>query len=301
MSLLVTGSIGIDTVEAPTGKVVDALGGSSIYFAYAASFFSPVRLVGVVGEDCPTDFLKPLLKNPQIDMAGLEIRKGSKTFRWHGKYHADVNNRDTVGVELNVLAERGPTIPEQFRDSKYVFLANTNPMLQMELLGQVTRPGLVVADTMDLWISTQRGALMKLLGRIDGIILNDSEAKLLTGEPNVIVAGMAIAEMVRKFVVVKKGEHGSLLFMDKRVCALPSYPTINVIDPTGAGDSFAGAMMGFIAAQDRADVATLRRATAYGTVTASIELEDFSLSKLLRCCRADIDARMTEFQDLVVF
>jgi sugar/nucleoside kinase (ribokinase family) len=257
--------------------------------------------VGVVGEDCPADFLKPLMKNPRIDMSGLEIRKGSKTFRWHGKYHADVNNRDTIGVELNVLAERGPTIPEKFRDSKYVFLANTHPALQLELLGQVTAPSLVVADTMDLWISTERATLLKLLGHIDGIVLNDSEAKLLTGEPNVIVAGVAIAAMVRKFAVIKKGEHGSLLFVGKRVCSLPSYPTSNVIDPTGAGDCFAGAMMGFIADQDRADIPTLRRATAYGTVTASIELEDFSLSKLLRCSRADIDARMTEFQDMVVF
>ena len=240
MSLLVTGSIGIDTVEAPSGRVVDALGGSSVYFAQAASFFSPVRLVGVVGDDCPPDFLKPLRDNDRVDLGGLEVRTGSKTFRWHGRYHEDVNERDTVAVELNVLAERGPTIPTQFRDSRYVFLANTHPALQMELLGQLTAPALVVADTMDLWIDSQRDALAGLLGSIDALVLNDSEARQFTGNPNVIAAGLEIARLVRRFVVVKKGEHGSLLFADGRTWALPGYPTLNVVDPTGAGDSFAG-------------------------------------------------------------
>ena len=301
MSLLVTGSIGIDTVETPTGKVQDVLGGSSIYFAYAASFFSPVRLVGVVGEDCPADFLKPLFDNPRIDMGGLEVRRGSKTFRWHGRYHADVNERDTVGVELNVLAERGPTIPEKFRDSRYVFLANTHPGLQMELLGQLRHPALVVADTMDLWINGERAALTALMGKLDGIVLNDGEAKLLTGTPNVVAAGMEIAKIVRKFCVVKKGEHGSLLFAGGKVHAMPSYPTRDVVDPTGAGDSFAGAMMGHLAAEDKFDVPTLRKAIAYGSVTASIELEDFSLNKLQRTTRPEIDARLREFRELTTF
>jgi sugar/nucleoside kinase (ribokinase family) len=301
MSLLVTGSIGIDTVEAPTGSVVDALGGSSIYFAYAASFFLPVRLVGVVGEDCPADFLKPLHDNPRIDMTGLEVRRGSKTFRWHGRYHDDVNERDTVAVELNVLSEAGPTIPESFRDSRYVFLANTHPELQLELLGQLQSPALVVADTMDLWIQTQPDALETLMTRLDGLVLNDSEAKLLTGRANVVAAGLEIAKVVRGFVVVKKGEHGSLLFTDGRVYAMPSYPTMDVVDPTGAGDSFAGAMMGHLAAADRVDPATLRWAIAYGTVTASIELEGFSLRTLLKADREQIDQRMAEFTDLVHF
>jgi sugar/nucleoside kinase (ribokinase family) len=301
MSLLVTGSIGIDTVDAPSGKVENVLGGSSIYFAYAASFFSPVRLVGVVGEDCPPGFLKPLQDNPQIDLAGLEVRRGSKTFRWHGRYHQDVNDRDTVSVDVNVLAERGPVIPEQFRDSRYVFLANTHPALQIEMLGSLRKPALVVADTMDLWIGTQRDALTNLLGHLDGLVLNDSEAKLLTGEPNVVAAGMEVAKLVRQFVVVKKGEHGSLLFAGGRVFAMPSYPTFNVIDPTGAGDSFAGAMMGHLAAEDHFDIPTLRRAIAYGSVTASLELEDFSLNKLMRITRKDIDERMQEFANLTAF
>ncbi|MDY7010083.1 MAG: PfkB family carbohydrate kinase [Planctomycetota bacterium] len=301
MSLLVTGSIGIDTVEAPSGKVADALGGSSVYFSYAAGFFGPVRFVGVVGDDCPDDFLKPLHDHPNIDMAGLEVRKGSKTFRWHGKYHEDVNERDTVAVDLNVLAEAGPTIPEAFRDSKYVFLANTHPALQAELLGQLTAPDLVVADTMDLWIKAERQSLMGLMERIDGLVLNDSEAKLLTGRQNVVAAGGEIAEKVRRFVVVKKGEHGSLLFADGRVFTFPAFPAVDVIDPTGAGDSFAGAMMGFLAGRGNIDTATLRRAIACGTVTASFNLEDFSLNRLFQIGRSDIENRLKQFEELTRF
>ena len=301
MSLLVTGSIGIDTVESPSGSVTDALGGSSVYFAQAASFFSPVRFVGVVGDDCPADFLKPLDDNPNVDMAGLEVRTGSKTFRWHGRYHEDVNQRDTVSVDLNVLAEAGPTIPEAFRDSRYVFLANTHPGLQRELIGQLNSPRVLVADTMDLWIDNEPDALQALLTELDGLVLNDSEAKLLTGNPNLVQAGLAIADMVGQFVVIKKGEHGSVLVMDGKAYPLPGYPAVNVVDPTGAGDSFAGAMMGYLAAEDRLDAETLRTAIAYGTVTASIELEDFSLRKLVAITREDIDARLVEFRQLTGF
>lgn len=301
MSLLVTGSIGIDTVESPSGKVEDALGGSTIYFAVAASFFSPVRLVGVVGDDCPKDFLKPLHDNPAIDMSGLEVREGSKTFRWHGRYHEDVNERDTVAVELNVLGEAGPTIPDSFCDSRYVFLANTHPVLQLELLGQLAEPSLVVADTMDIWITEQRSAVEDLLGRIDGLVINESEARLLTGRANVVAAGMEIVKLVRRFLVIKKGEHGALLFAGGGVFALPGYPAVKVVDPTGAGDVFAGAMMGNLAAEDRVDSASLRRAIAYGTITAGIELEDFSINRLLAVTRADIESRLEEFRGMTAF
>ncbi|HUS93362.1 MAG TPA: PfkB family carbohydrate kinase [Phycisphaerae bacterium] len=301
MSLLVTGSIGIDTVEAPTGKVENALGGSSVYFSCAASFFTDVRFVGVVGDDCPPGFLKPLEDNPRIDMTGLEVRAGSKTFRWHGRYHEDLNVRDTIEVDLNVLAEVGPSIPDAFRDSRYVFLANTHPALQMELLGQLEAPKLVVADTMDLWITTERDAVERLMGHLHGLVLNDAEAKLLTGQANAVAAGREIARMVRGFVVIKKGEHGSLLFAEGEVFPLPGYPTERVVDPTGAGDCFAGAMMGHLAAEGRADAATLRRATAYGTVVASIELEDFSLHRLLAATRGEIDQRLGSFRQAVAF
>ncbi|MFP4053982.1 MAG: PfkB family carbohydrate kinase [Phycisphaerae bacterium] len=301
MSLLVTGSIGIDTVEAPTGTARDTLGGSSVYFAYAASYFHRVRLVGVVGEDCPTGFLGPLRNNDNVDLSGLEVREGSKTFRWHGRYHEDVNIRDTIKVELNVLEEAGPKIPEAFQDSRYVFLANTHPCLQMEMLDQLIAPDLVVADTMDLWIKSERDGLKALLMQIDGLVLNDSEALLLTGKHNVVEAGLIIANVVRRFVVIKKGEHGSLLFMGDKCYPLPGYPTAAVVDPTGAGDSFAGAMMGYIAAQDSVSSETIRRAIAYGTVAASIELEDFSLNKFLQTGRADIDARMAMFEEMTKF
>lgn len=299
MSLLVTGSIGIDTVESPAGKIEDALGGSSVYFAYAASFFTPVRLVGVVGEDCPDGFLKPLQDNDRIDLGGLEVRKGSKTFRWHGKYHEDVNRRDTVRVDLNVLAEKGPTIPESFRDSEFVFLANTHPALQKELLGQCGEAKLVLADTMDLWIETERPALVELLERIDGVVLNDAEALQLTEKHNLIEAGLEIASMVRQFCVVKKGEHGSVLFRDGRVYPLVGYPARNVVDPTGAGDCFAGGMMGYLAAQGATDPGSIRRAIAYGSVVASLELEDFSLRRLMAISREDIDRRLEEFIEMV--
>ncbi len=301
MSLLVTGSIGIDTVEAPSGTVAEALGGSSVYFAQAASFFSPVRLVGVVGDDCPPGFLQPLRDNPRIDLTGLEVRTGSSTFRWHGRYHEDLNERETVEVHLNVLAEVGPRIPQAFLDSEYVFLANTHPDLQMELLGHSCGPRLVVADTMDLWIREESDKLGALLGRIDGLVLNDAEARLLTGRANVVTAGLEIAERVRQFVVVKKGEHGSLLFMSGRAYPLPGFPATVVIDPTGAGDTFAGAMMGHLAAADSVEAQALREAIAYGTVTASLELEDFSLNRLLAITREDIDRRMAEYRELVAF
>ncbi len=298
MSLLVTGSIGIDTVDAPSGSVKDALGGSSIYFSYAASFFGPVRLVGVVGEDCPSDFLKPLHANDNIDLAGLEVRAGSQTFRWHGRYHDDVNERDTVSVDLNVLAEEGPTIPHSFRDSKYVFLANTHPDLQLEMLGQLESSAFVACDTMDLWIDTERNSLMTLLERIDAIILNDAEARQLMNEPNAVTAGVELAKIVKQFVVIKKGEHGCMLFADGHVYAMPGYPSRNVVDPTGAGDCFAGGFMGYLAETDSTDIATVRKAMGYGTAVASLELEDFSLNKLQTLSRADIDARLQAFVEL---
>ena len=295
MSLLVTGSIGIDTIQAPAGRADDVLGGSAVYFAVAASFFNPVRLVAVAGDDMPAGFLAPLAERGNIDLAGLEIRAGSKTFRWTGRYHDDVNERDTLETQMGVLGEAGPAIPRPFRDSRTIFLANTHPVLQAELLAQLTAPDLVVADTMNVYIESEPEALRALLGRIDGLVVNDGEARQLTGLPNAVTAGRKVAEMVKQFVVVKKGEHGSLLFADDKVFALPAYPSTNVVDPTGAGDTFAGAMMGHIAARGSADPQTILAGMAYGTVVASLELEDFSLDKLCRISRADIDARLAEF------
>ena len=301
MSLLVTGSIGIDTVETPAGRREDVIGGSAIYFSYAASFFTPVRLIGVVGEDCPQEMFD-LFEGREVDTSGLEVRAGSKTFRWHGSYLKDLNEAETVEVDLNVLAERAPRIPDDFLDSKYVFLANTHPALQQEMLGRLKSPRLIVADTMNLWIQTQREELSKLLTRIHGLVLNDGEAKLLTEEKNLINAARQVLKMGPRFVVIKKGEHGCVMVSDQEDCfTLPAFPTSNVVDPTGAGDSFAGGMMGYLSTQGNVSLATLKRALAFGTVVASYTISDFSLGGLKSTTRDQIDRRWSQFKQVVDF
>src|SRR4051812_11930647 len=301
MSLLVTGSIGIDTVETPFGKRDDVIGGSAIYFSYAASFFTPVRLVGVVGEDCPKNFFN-VFEGRDVDTTGLETRKGSKTFRWHGSYVKDMNEAVTVEVDLNVLAERAPKIPDNFLDSKYVFLANTHPVLQQEMLGRLRQPRLIVADTMNLWIQTQRDELAKLLTRIHGLVLNDGEARLLTEERNLISAARQVLKMGPRFVVIKKGEHGCVMVSDHKECfTLPAFPTSHVVDPTGAGDTFAGGMMGYLATQGTFSPATIKRALAFGTVVASYTISDFSLSGLQSTDRDQIDERWYDFKQTMAF
>ena len=294
MSLIVTGSIGIDSVEAPTGTAQDVLGGSSIYFAAAASFFGPVRLVGAVGDDFP-DHLLDTFSRFDVDLAGLERRDGSKTFRWRGRYHENMNQRDTVDVQLNVLAEKLPPVPDTYRDSRYIFLANTHPAGQLELLDQFPDRQLAVAETMDLWINTERQTLMQLLTRIDGLVLNNDEAEQLTDEPNLIRAAEKIVAMGPKFVVVKKGEHGALIEHTGAKVVLPAYPARDVVDPTGAGDCFAGGFMGYLAAAEDMSIDSLRKAIAYGTITASFNIESFSLDRLTQISRVDIDRRLAEY------
>ncbi len=300
MSLLVTGSIGIDTIETPTGKRDNVVGGSAIYFSYAASFFTPVRLVGVVGEDCPMNFGE-IFTGRDVDTSGLEMRKGSKTFRWHGSYLKDLNEAVTERVDLNVLAEQAPKIPGPFLDSKYIFLANTHPALQQQMLGSLQSPKLVVADTMNLWIQTERPELCKLLKRIHGLVLNDGEARLLTDKKNLIEAARDVLKMGPKFVVIKKGEHGCLMCSDKDTFVLPAFPADKVIDPTGAGDSFAGGMMGYLATQGNFSSATIKRALAFGTVTASFTIADFSLGGLQAATRDAIDDRWHHFKQAMSF
>jgi sugar/nucleoside kinase (ribokinase family) len=299
MSLLVTGSIGIDTVETPTGTRNDVIGGSAVYFAYAAQFFSHVRLVGVVGEDCPKQLLH-IFQNRDVDTAGLEVRKGSKTFRWHGSYMEDLNQAQTLEVDLNVLAERAAKIPPGFLDSQYLFLANTHPVIQQETLAML-KPRLVVADTMNLWIQTERVELTKLLSKIHGLVLNDAEARLLTEKKNLISAARDVLKMGPKFVVIKKGEHGSLLVSGRDTFTLPAFPTEKVVDPTGAGDSFAGGMMGYLATQGNLSPATIKRAMAFGTVLASFTVSDFSLDALLKLTREQIDERWQELKNAMSF
>lgn len=301
MSLIVTGSIGIDTVITPTDRAENVLGGSCTYFAAAASFFGPVRIVGAVGDDFPEDSLSVLKHFTNVDISGLEVRTGSKTFRWTGEYHQNMNERDTLDVQPNVLAEPIPPVPESFRDSKFVFLANTHPSAQMDLLSNFPDAQLVVADTMDLWIDTALPELKALLEKLDGLVLNDSEAVQLTGETNMVAASNAIVEMGPKFVVIKKGEHGCLLNHTDGIGVLHAFPALNVVDPTGAGDSFAGGMMGYLASIDTIDLRAIKRSLAYGTIVASFNIESFTLQRLLEISRNDIDQRLQEYADCVRF
>jgi cytidine kinase len=300
MSLLVVGSIALDSVETPTDRRDDVLGGSAVYFSYAASYFSPVRLVGVVGEDWPAEHTE-LLSARRIDMSGLEVVSGAKTFRWKGKYLPNMNDRETLEVHLNVFGDFNPKLPAAFRGSRFLFLANGSPTLQLRVLEQVPDAQLRVADTMDLWINVQHDELLALLRRLDGVVLNDSEAKLLTDEENLVRAGHKVLELGPRFVVIKKGEHGAMFFSRDETYVMPAYPTPRVIDPTGAGDSFAGGMMGCLAECGSFDAKSLKRALAYGTVVASFNVEDFSLQRMRQIERSHVDERFDEYRRMLAF
>jgi cytidine kinase len=299
-SLLVVGSIAFDSIETPKGTVDDALGGSATFFSYSASFFTRPRLVGVVGDDFP-DENRRLFASRGIDTAGLVTEAGGKTFRWKGRYHQDMNTRDTLEVHLNVFGTFDPVLPERFRDSTHVFLANGSPVVQAKVLDQIRRPQLVLADTMDLWIEIQHSELVALLPRIDGLLLNDSEARLLTKEDNLVRAGQAVRRLGPKFVILKKGEHGAMLFSEDGVFVVPAYPTSDVVDPTGAGDSFAGGIMGHLCADEDQEPGRLRRAMAYGTVVASLAVEGFGLERLKQASRAEIDERLEKYRAMLAF
>jgi len=300
MSLLVTGSIAIDTVASPYGRAEDVLGGSAVYFSFAASQYVPVRLVGVVGDDFPKEF-RDVLTSKDIDLRGLEVRKGSKTFRWSGRYAEAMNEAETVEVDLNVLAERGPKVPEVFADSQTVFLANTHPTLQRDLLSQLHSPKLIVCDTMNLWITTERDSLLETLRVVHGVIVNDGEARQLTGKTNLMEAGEIILSLGPRFVMIKKGEHGGLLVSSDGVAAVPGYPTTRVKDPTGAGDTFAGGILGYLSSCGRTDFNALRGALVRGTVAASFVIEDFSLRRVEKLTRAEIDQRVDQFVRMLRF
>jgi sugar/nucleoside kinase (ribokinase family) len=300
MSLLVVGSIAFDSVETPTEKRDNVLGGSAVFFSYAASYFTPVRLVGVVGEDWPSEHTE-LLRAQGIDTSGLQVVPGAKTFRWRGKYMPNMNDRETLEIHLNVFEKFDPVLPADYRKSKYLFLANGSPIIQMRVLDQVPDAELKVADTMDLWINLQKDELRALLRRLDGLVLNDSEAKLLTDDENLVRAGRKVLEMGPKFVVIKKGEHGAMFFSRQETYVMPAYPTPDVIDPTGAGDSFAGGMMGYLAAQGNSSPETLKQALAYGTIVASYNVEDFSLDRMKTISRKDLEERMKSYRRMLSF
>lgn len=303
MSLLVTGSVAFDNLETPAGKRDNLLGGTAVYFSVAASLFTPVRLVAVVGEDFPDAALADAVGGRPVDTSGLEKRKGSQTFRWTGRYEGSMNEAITLDTQLGVLGERGPVVPQLFRDASHVFLANSHPLLQIELLDSLSGPGLIISDTMNLWISQFKPDLLRLLARVHGLVLNDGEARMLAQTSNLVTAGQAILAMGPRFAIIKKGEHGCLIFADGQVAALPAIPTGTLVDPTGAGDSFAGGLCGYLAQNNITSptIAQLKRAAAFGTAVASFTIQDFSVAALKAATREQVQQRVDQLQSMLSF
>ena len=299
MSVLVVGSIAIDTVKTPVEQHSELLGGSASYAALGASFFSPVRLVGIVGNDFPESEFQ-FWKSRKIDSEGVQRAHG-KTFRWSGEYSWDLNTRETRSIALNVFEDFKPVLPNSYRETDFVLLANIAPSLQAHVLDQMKRPRFVVADTMDLWIETARADLDSLLRRVNLLILNDSEAREITKQTSLIKAGRMIRKMGPGYVAIKKGEHGALMFTEKSVFLAPAYPLENVFDPTGAGDSFAGGFMGYLARTGRTDEESMRRAVVYGSTMGSFAVERFSTERLMEITADDIRARLADFRRLVAY
>ena len=301
MSLLVVGSVALDSVETPFDKVDDALGGSATYISLAASYFSaPVELVGVVGDDFPKQYIE-MLEQHNVDLEGLQIIEGEKTFRWGGKYHYDLNIRDTLFTELNAFENFNPVLPERYKKSRYICLGNIDPILQMRVLEQVSDPQFVVCDTMNLWINLMKQDLLKLLKRVHVFILNDSEARMLTEEPNLIKAAKLIRQMGPEILIIKKGEHGAMLFTQDTIFSAPAYPMEIIFDPTGAGDSFAGGFIGYLHQTRELSPENIKRAVIYGSTMASFCVEKFSTKGLEDLSYLQIQDRFREFRKISSF
>jgi len=299
MSVLIVGTTALDSIKTPTKENPRLLGGSASHAAVAASFLSPVKLVGGVGEDFPKKYIQ-LYKKHGIDLAGLQILPG-KTFHWSGEYEVNMNNRRTLATELGVIETFQPKLPDAYRTTPFVLLGNIAPALQLSVLDQMKKPKFVVADTMDLWLNIALPDLLKLLPRVNGFVLNDSEAAQLTKEDNIFVALKKIHQLGPKYVIIKKGSHGSILSGPKGVFICPAYPLHTVEDPTGAGDSFVGGMMGYLATAKGSVDANIRRAMVYGSVTASFCCEGFGLNRTTKTKRADIEKRVKELEKLTKF
>jgi sugar/nucleoside kinase (ribokinase family) len=296
--LLVVGSVALDSVETPFGKVEEVLGGSATYFSYSASFFTRVRLVATVGDDFPVGHVK-LLTDRGVDVTGLGTSHG-RTFRWTGEYGYDLNEAKTLDTQLNVFADFKPVLDADLRRTPYVFLANIDPELQLDVLRQMAeRPRLVALDTMNFWIRGKRDALLAVLREVDVVTINDAEARQLAGEPNLVKAARAIARMGPSTVVIKRGEYGAVMVSNGVFFVVPAFPLESVYDPTGAGDTFAGGFMGYLAHAERLDRVTMRRAMVRGSVMASFTVEDFSLNRLMRLGGDEIESRVDAFHDLV--
>ncbi len=299
MTVLVVGSVALDSVETPFGKADNVLGGSATYFSASASHLAPVQLVGIVGNDFPIDQLDSLAQR-DVDLSGLEHADGA-SFRWRGRYRHDLNVAETLETHLGVFSNFRPKIPDEFRTAPYVFLGNIDPRLQIDVLTQVQRPKFVACDTMNFWIESRRPELLSLLERVDTITLNDSEARQLTEEFNLVRAARWIMARGPRMVIIKKGEHGAFMFTPDEVFFAPAYPLETIFDPTGAGDSFAGGFMGYLARADDVSESTLRRAVIYGSAMGSFAVEKFSIQRLLEIDSPDIVARVRAFHRLVAF
>jgi sugar/nucleoside kinase (ribokinase family) len=298
---LVVGSLALDTIETPFGKANEALGGSAVYISVAASYFTaPIRLVGIVGGDFPQSAID-FLNDRSIDLEGLERIPEGKTFRWSGKYHYDLNVRDTLFTQLNVFEKFDPKIPDSYRRSKYVVLGNIDPVLQRRVLEQIEKPRLVIGDTMNFWIEGKRNELMETLKFLNVLIINDSEARLLAHEPNLIRAAKKIIGFGPKILIIKKGEHGALLVTDNIIFSAPAYPMENIYDPTGAGDTFAGGFIGWLAKSDDVSDENLKKAVIYGSAMASFCVEKFSIEGLKDLTYLKIQDRFRAFKDLSDF
>ncbi|MFH1563957.1 MAG: PfkB family carbohydrate kinase [Nitrospirota bacterium] len=304
MSILVVGTVALDSVKTPFGKVTEALGGSATYFSLAANIFTKVKLVGVVGADFPNEYVL-FLKERGIDLEGLQQIEG-KTFRWKGEYRYDLNAAITLETQLNVLEIFSPEIPPQYQDTEFIFLANIDPELQLNVLEQLKSPKLVVADTMNFWIERKKDALLEVLKKIDIAILNDGEARQLTNEPNLINAAKKILSLGPKRVIIKKGEHGSLMvsksrFAKSRFFSAPAYPLESIFDPTGAGDSFAGGFLGYLASQEKISEQEMKKAIICGTTVASFTVEDFSVNRLMTLTKEEIKKRYLKIKKITRF
>ncbi|WP_029917750.1 PfkB family carbohydrate kinase [Pelobacter seleniigenes] len=302
MSILVVGSVAFDSVTTPFGEADDVLGGSASYFSTSASFFTDVQLVAVIGEDFPQQHID-FLTSRNIDLSGLQTSPG-KTFRWKGRYEYDLNEAHTLDTQLNVFESFKPQLPENFRDAEYVFLANIDPELQLDVLQQVRNPKFIACDTMNFWIDGKREELIRTLGKVDILIINEAEVRQLAEEPNLIKAAQIVRGFGPRTLVVKRGEYGILMFSEGSTFAAPAYPLDEVFDPTGAGDTFAGGFVGYLAATRNLDEANMRKATVFGTVMASFTVEKFSLDRLKELDHRDISDRyrkiklLTDFADL---
>lgn len=299
MSILVVGSVALDTVETPFGRADDALGGSATFFSAAASLFGPVQLVGVVGDDYPLGALD-FLSERGVDLSGLEQAAG-ESFRWSGVYSFDLNSRETLETRLGVFADFDPKIPEEFRDAEWVFLGNIDPELQLGVLDQVRSPRFVACDTMNLWIEIKRDRVLDLLKRVDMLLVNDAEARQLSGDHNLARAARWIMDQGPRYLIIKKGEHGAILFTPQSVFFAPGFPLEEVFDPTGAGDAFAGGFMGHLAQCGRVDDGDLRRAVIYGSVLGSFAVEKFSVERFRDLTADEIEDRVRAFREMTVF